>query len=72
MNPEETERLHREAVSGRAMDDKEFLLTLRAYIEQMEEQWEYECGTYRPLKDLIANGQMPAVYAEVLRRLEAA
>lgn len=52
------------------MDDKTFLLALRDYIEITEERIEGEWGACRPLKDLIAEGQMPNVYAEVLRRLE--
>ena len=54
------------------MDDKEFLLALREYIEQVEVKIEGEWGVGRSLEELIAADGMPALYAEVLRRLGAA
>jgi hypothetical protein len=53
------------------MDDKEFLLVLRKYIEQVEVQLEGEWGIGRSLDDLIAANEMPPLYEEVLRRLGA-
>lgn len=51
------------------MDDKTFLLALRDYIELSEQIYENEVGSGRSLNDLISQGDMPDVYAEVLRRL---
>lgn len=53
------------------MTDKDFLLDLKEYIEREEERFEDECGMCRSLDELIAAGEMPAVYDEVLRRLAA-
>lgn len=55
-----------------SMDDKEFLLALREYIEQAEAEREGEWGIGRTLDRLIAEGKMPPLYAEVLRRLGVA
>ena len=54
-----------------AMDDKEFLLALREYMEQVEVQIEGEWGVGRSLEELIAANEMSPLYAEVLRRLRA-
>ena len=56
---------------GQAMDDKEFLLALREYMEQVEVQIEGEWGVGRSLEELIAANEMSPLYAEVLRRLRA-
>jgi len=54
------------------MDDKEFLLALREYIEQAEVKIEGEWGVCRSLEELISVGEMPQLYTEVLRRLDEA
>jgi hypothetical protein len=54
------------------MDDDEFLLRLREYIEQVEVMIEGEWGVDRTLEELIAEHKMPRLYAEVLRRLGVA
>lgn len=54
------------------MNDLEFLEDLKDYIERSEEQIESEWGEMRSAEKLIADGDMPDVYAEVLRRIEAA
>ena len=59
------------AGAWQGMDDKIFLLTLREYIEQVEAQIEGEWGIGRSLEELIASGEMPQLYSEVLRRLGA-
>ncbi len=56
---------------GRKMDDKEFLLAVREYIEQVEVQIDGEWGYCRSLDELIATAAMPDLYAEVLRRIGA-
>lgn len=53
------------------MEDKEFLLKLREYIEQVEMNIEGECGGGRSLGELIEHGEVPEIYSEVLRRLAA-
>jgi len=53
------------------MNDKEFLLAVREYIEQVEVQIDGEWGSCRRLDELIADADMPELYAEVLRRLGA-
>jgi len=51
------------------MDDKEFLLTLKEYIEKWEYENEQEWGAGRELDAIILGGRMPVIYSEVLRRL---
>jgi len=51
------------------MNDKEFLLELREYIEDMEVKIDSKWGDGRKLQKLIADNAMPYLYAEVLRRL---
>jgi hypothetical protein len=51
------------------MDDNSFLLELRQYIETKEVAAEAEYGFGRSLDRLIAEGEMPPIYAEVLKRL---
>ena len=53
------------------MKDKEFLLTLREYIETIEVQVDGEWGSCRSLDELINENHMPDIYAEVLRRIAA-
>ena len=54
------------------MDDDEFLLRLRKYIEQVEVVIEGEWGSGRTLEELTAEHKMPPLYAEMLRRLGVA
>ena len=54
------------------MTDTDFLLALREYIERVEVQIEGEFGVGRSLEELIADDDMPPLYAEVLRRLGVA
>ncbi len=54
------------------MTDAEFLAEVRKYIEEMEERVDGEWGLARELHELIADGKMPELYTEVLRRIEAA
>lgn len=51
------------------MNDQEFLEALRDYIEQVEVQLDGEFGWSRKVSQLVDDGVMPDVYAEVLRRL---
>lgn len=53
------------------MNDTEFLTALRDHIELTQVQLEAEFGCKRSLEELIADRDMPEVYAEVLRRLAA-
>lgn len=53
------------------MNDDKFLKAVREYIEQVEVKIDGEWGMCRELDQLIAEGDMPALYAEVLRRLGA-
>lgn len=52
------------------MNDKEFLLALREYIEQTEVKIDSEFGMGWPLSRLISENRMPEIYAEVLRRVD--
>lgn len=51
------------------MDDDAFLVALREYIERVEVMIDGTVGACRTVDELVADGQMPTVYAEVLRRL---
>ena len=51
------------------MTDREFLLAVKEYIEQTEVANDTECGLVRKLDELIADGEMPALYTEVNYRL---
>lgn len=53
------------------MTDNEFLLAVREYIEAVEVKIEAEWGYMRDLDELISAGEMPPIYAEVLKRIEA-
>jgi hypothetical protein len=57
------------AGARQGMDDKEFLLAMREYIEDVEVLIENDRGVGRSLEELIAEGEMPPLYSEVLRRL---
>ena len=57
------------AGARQGMDDKKFLLALREYIEDVEVLIENDRGECRSLEELIAEGEMPPLYSEVLRRL---
>ena len=52
------------------MNDKDFLLKLKEYIETSEKKIENEWGTCRSVKELIKDGEMPEIYFEVLNRLK--
>lgn len=53
------------------MSDIEFLQAVVAYIEEWEVDYEDEQGINRSLVELIAAGEMPALYTEALQRLNA-
>ena len=53
------------------MEDREFLELIKEYIEQMEVEVEGEWRSGRDLEQLLADGEMPELYHEVLRRLDA-
>ena len=50
--------------------DKELLLKIKSYIELMEEKIDAEYGLCRDYKELIAHGQMPEIYDEVLKLIK--
>lgn len=52
-----------------AMSDQDFLSELRQYIEESEVLIEADRGLGRSLERLVAEGCMPPVYTEALRRL---
>jgi hypothetical protein len=53
------------------MNDEQFLMAVRSYIERSEVELDDHLGSHRKLKALIDAGRMPPVYAEVLKRLQA-
>ena len=53
------------------MDNIVFLQEVRNYIEETEVAMDGEWGFGRTLQELIAEKRMPALYAEVLQRLQA-
>jgi hypothetical protein len=53
------------------MGDKEFFTAVRRYIEDAERKIDAEWGSCRSLEELILAGEMPDLYAEVLRRIGA-
>jgi len=53
------------------MDDKTFLEQIKLYIENAEETIDGEWGSARSLAQLIREEEMPELYHEVLRRLDA-
>lgn len=53
------------------LSDEAFLNEVKEYIEQMEEALEYTRGNSRPLANVIAAGDMPDLYDEVIRRIRA-
>jgi hypothetical protein len=72
MKAKHTHRHRIGAEARKSMDDDEFLLRLRKYIEQVEVMIDGEWGECRTLEELIAEHKMPPLYAEVLRRLGVA
>ena len=54
------------------MNDKEFLFELKKYIEEMVETLEGEWGVGKSLEQIIADGGMPPLYDEALRRISIA
>ena len=54
------------------MNDNDFLLALREYIEQVAVQIDDEWGMLRTLDELVAEDAMPPIYAEVIRRISVA
>jgi hypothetical protein len=52
------------------MNNKDFLIALKDYIEKVELQIEGEWGGGRSLAKLISKGEMPEIYDEVLSRLD--
>jgi hypothetical protein len=52
-------------------DSTGFLARIKEYIEQREEKIEGEWGNCRSLKKLIADGDMPDVYFEVLQLMNS-
>ena len=52
------------------MENKAFLLAVKAYIERVEVKIDNEWGDCRDLEELISDGEMPALYTEVLEKLE--
>jgi hypothetical protein len=54
------------------MTDLELLLTIKNYIEEMEELADGEWGHCRSADELISAGKMPfPLYSEIVRRLDA-
>jgi hypothetical protein len=54
------------------MNELEFLVLLKLYIERMEETVDGEWGDGRSIAQLISDGEMPQpIYSEVIRRIEA-
>ena len=51
------------------MNDLDFLLDIKDYIEDREQTIEQEFGPGRPLAEIIAADDMPDVYAMVLARI---
>lgn len=51
------------------MNDQEFLLAIKTYIEESEERSDGEWGLCRPLQELVDGDLMPGIYHEALRRL---
>ena len=51
------------------MTDRDFLLALKDYFEIVEVQIDKEWGASRELDALIADGEMPSEYEEILSRL---
>jgi len=64
--------VHEEPTQRKPMNDKEFLLELKEYIEGMEHEFEMNHGSCRTKNALIASGEMPDVYDETIRRIDAA
>ena len=54
------------------MNELEFLVLLKLYIEGMEHEADAEWGDGRSIPQLISDGEMPEpIYSELIRRIEA-
>ena len=54
------------------MNDLEFLVSIKLYIEYMEREADGEWGACRSIPQLISDGEMPEpIYSELIRRIEA-
>jgi hypothetical protein len=54
------------------MNELEFLVLIKLYIECMEQTVDRELGDCRSIPQLISDGEMPQpIYSEVIRRIEA-
>ena len=54
------------------MNDDDFLAAVKTYIEEVEVKIDGEWGMERTLAELIAEGEMPPIYVEALRRTRPA
>jgi hypothetical protein len=53
------------------MNELEFLVLIKLYIERMERMVDWEWGDSRSIPQLISDGEMPEpIYSEVIRRIE--
>jgi len=54
------------------MNELEFLVLVKLYIEYMEREADGEWGACRSIPQLISDGEMPQpIYSELIRRIEA-
>jgi len=54
------------------MNELEFLVLIKLYIERMEHEVDGEWGDCRSIPQLISDGAMPPpIYSELIRRIEA-
>lgn len=54
------------------MNELEFLVLIKSYIEYMEYKVDGEWGDCRSIPQLISDGEMPQpIYSELIRRIEA-
>jgi hypothetical protein len=54
------------------MNELEFLVSIKLYIEHMEFESDWERGDCRLIPRLISDGAMPQpIYSELIRRIEA-
>lgn len=49
---------------------KDLLLKVKDYIEDAEEKLDWEHGLSRNIEKIIADGDMPEIYSEILKALE--
>jgi hypothetical protein len=66
--PLQIEPLHIKPLLG--MDEYEFLVAVKDYIETAEWRMESEFGHCRSLEQLIQDGDMPPIYAEVIKKID--